>query len=167
MKRISILTAFIILSVFACKKDDSNPASYQNNSMPGFSAKINGIPYIASTTFCMLVVDSFLQFRAFDIQGYYQSEMLSIVFLDTILTEVIDSTTTDGGFGLSLQYEDTLSSNAYNMITANLDFSKFDTTTKKTSGTFNGIIVGISPSDTLHITDGQFTDVTYIWSHSN
>lgn len=166
MKNIAILIV-VMLFIVACKKDDSNPASSQSNSMPSFSAKINGSSYIASSTFCLLEVDSFLQFRAFIIQGYHQSEQLSVVFMDSILTEVIDSTTTNGGFGLSLQYVDTLSINAYSMITSTLDFSKFDTTTKKTSGTFSGILVGSSPADTLYVTDGQFTEVTYVWSHSN
>jgi hypothetical protein len=164
--RILIALSFSMLIIFGCKKDDSKPAAV-NSSNYSFSAKINNTPYIANTTFCMLVVDSFLQFRVFAIQGYYQSEILSMVFMDTVLTEVIDSTTTNGGFGSSIQYEDTLSTNYYSMITSNLNFSKFDTTTKKTSGTFSGILVGVSPADTLYVTDGQFTDITYIWSHSN
>jgi hypothetical protein len=165
--KIFIVIASIMFCTYACKKEESKPSSSPIIVTPAFSAKINGSPYIASSTYCMLLVDSFLQFRAFSIQGYYQSEILSVVFVDSILTEVIDSSTTNGGFGISLQYEDTLSTNEYDMITSNLEFSKFDTISKKTSGTFSGILVGSSPADTLYITEGQFTDIPYIWEHSN
>ena len=164
-----IVTLGILVGVYGCKKDDdNNPTSAaNNNATPSFSALINGSPYIATSTFCELYVDSDMQFRSFVLFGEYQSEIMAVVFLDTILTEVVDSNTVSGSFGFEVQYEDSLSANWYDMVSGNLHISKFDTVTKKTSGTFNAIMIGNFPVDTLVITNGQFTDIDYIFEHSN
>jgi hypothetical protein len=167
MKKIfySLLTILTISQALnGCRKDDNGPDTLPATSP--FSAKINSIPFNATSTYCLLNVDSDLQLRSFALLGMYQDQTLSISFMDTVLTEVVDSTSALNGLGIDITYSDSSAASFYTTFSSNLTFSKFDTLTKKTSGTFSGTLIG-SGNDTLIITDGSFNDITYIWEHSN
>src|SRR5687768_15671067 len=128
--------------VISCEKDDNKPAN--NPGTSSFSAIINSIPFNATSTYCLLNVDSDLQFRSFSLLGMYQDQTLSITFMDTILTEVIDSTTALNWLGVEFTFTDSSAASFYMTFNAALSFSKFDTLTKKTSGTFSGSLIGMN-----------------------
>jgi hypothetical protein len=125
--KLLILFFIILIGLIACNKDDKDDivSAPINPSLIGFSAKINGVSFNPNETSCMLIVDSFIGLRYFGLLGMYQSEILSVGFMDNILTEVVDSNTTSGQVGIMIGYEDTLSSNSYSMVASSLDFTKF------------------------------------------
>jgi len=154
-----ILSLALVMN--GCRKDNNKPA--QNYP---FTAKLNGVPFNATTTYCMLNVDSSMHFRYFVLMGMYQDQTLSITFLDSVLTEVIDSTTSLNWFGVDISFTDTSTSTLYIPISSTLAFSKFDTLTKKTSGTFSGTLIGTN-NVTMVVSDGKFHDIPYTWEYSN
>ena len=165
IKRFIPVLVFMLLIFSGCKKDSSKPKS--NNGSPSFSAKINGTDFIATSTYCAVVVDSSLHIRAFNVQGHYLNQAISVLFVDTILIEYIEANSIPFSQGVLIDYTEYPSSNYYNMLSGGMSITMYDTLTKKASGTFGAFLSGNNPPGVLNITNGQFNNLPYVFSHSN
>ncbi len=159
---LSLFSTFLFL-FSSCKKD----GDLQKDSTPSFTAKINGIPFTATTNYCTLYVDSALQFRAFVLTGYYLDKILAITYMDTVLTEVVTINTPMTGLGINLSYEDPIFTNVNTQISSLLIFTKFDTLINITNGILSGTVVGPTTQDTLYITNGELRNIPYLFEYSN
>jgi hypothetical protein len=153
----------IVLAVISCKQDNHEPGNIAG--LP-FTAKINGVPFSATATYCTLRVDSNNPLRRFELIGMYNEETISILFMDTVLTEIVDSNAAAKSYGLYIFYSYSHSNEEYIPLNSTLVFSKFDTLTNKTSGKFSSTLIGLG-DQALFITDGYFNDIPYTLDDSN
>lgn len=162
---------FAFIFCIGCQKNDDNSfgaASTSASSPASFSAKIDGMVMTADSVKGYLFIDSVnwnITLRSFAISGYFQDMVLYPGFTDTLntsLVQAINYNTAGWLTEVSLDYglvSDTV--NEYNSISAAFNITASDPVLKKVSGTFSGQVVGDVTGDTVNVTDGVFTNVTY------
>lgn len=171
MKQTLTLLA-LILMMFGCKKNDDNTLSSALTPTPtstwSFTANVDGVLSTADSARGYLHIDTSLgiPLRVFILKGHCPGKYIIPAFGDIINSTTLTTLNYNNvAAGAQLQYHplnDTV--NDFQFTEASFNITSVDTSNKKISGNFSGIVVGNVTGDTVVITNGTFTNIIYqVW----
>jgi hypothetical protein len=192
MKRIIKYTSVILVAaallVFSCKKKDETPAGNSTTTTAGsttsgsttgggntggsMSVTKNGTAWSTTSVSAVLLVDDDNDMSAISINGFTSADIIILgIDFPTASTTLTNGNHNIDDAGLIMYTQrtsggGTLTEHVPDEGTVNI--TSVDNTNKKISGTFSCIMhkVGSSaPADSLKLTNGVFTNVSYIISH--
>ena len=155
LSTIAIATLFFASS---CKKDNNNGSS------GGFSASINGTVFTPAQTAGLY----YQAYGALEVVGYKiagtDSSAIYVQFDDTIsLNKPVNISAFTGNANSEVVWTD--KSTDYDSFNdgshGTMTVTSFDKTNKKVSGTFSGVLYASSGTDSVKVTNGNFTS-TYV-----
>jgi hypothetical protein len=170
MNRLLLSLLFVAL-FFSCKKEENEKIPDTSNtptppiSTFKFSCKVNGVNWGTDSTFNQYFFDTGLGIRHMICIGFDSSRSVSVNWaspgLGTMYVSLNNNSVPDSALVLYEGWKNGVYLDEYYPISGHLHFTAYDSIAKTISGTFESILIELNVNDTVILTNGVFSGLSF------